>query len=312
MIDHDRLFKELLITFFVDFLELFAPELCASLDQRSIVFLDKEVFTDVTSGQKHQVDVLARARFRAQESFFLIHTETQAQEPAEFGRRMFGYFARLHARHGLPVYPIALFSHDSSRPEPDEFAVRFPDLDVLCFRFRVIQLRRLDWQDFVRRTNPVAAALMAKMGMKAEDRARVKLECLRLLTNLPLNPAKVRLISGFIDTYLRLSPAESLQFERAADSLLNRDEKARVMELTTSWKEEGRQEGRQEGRHEGRQEGELAIVLRQLEWRVGEIPSRLEKQVRTLSLRKIETLAKALLDFHSVDDLERWLARARR
>ncbi len=48
MIDHDRLFKELLTTFFVEFLELFLPEVLAYLEDDSIEFIDKEVFTDVT------------------------------------------------------------------------------------------------------------------------------------------------------------------------------------------------------------------------------------------------------------------------
>ena len=75
MIDHDRLFKELLSTFFVEFIELFLPELAAYLDRHSLVFLDKEIFTDVTSGQRHEADLIARAKFRGQDSFFLVHVE---------------------------------------------------------------------------------------------------------------------------------------------------------------------------------------------------------------------------------------------
>ena len=45
MIDHDRLFKERLTTFFTDFVDLLLPELSAYLDPDSLVFLDKEVFT---------------------------------------------------------------------------------------------------------------------------------------------------------------------------------------------------------------------------------------------------------------------------
>ena len=50
MSEHDQLFKELLTTFFVEFVELFLPEVHAFLDPGSITFLDKEVFTDLTSG----------------------------------------------------------------------------------------------------------------------------------------------------------------------------------------------------------------------------------------------------------------------
>lgn len=48
--DHDRLFKELLSTFFVEFVQLFLPDVHAYLDPASVAFLDKEVFTDVTAG----------------------------------------------------------------------------------------------------------------------------------------------------------------------------------------------------------------------------------------------------------------------
>ena len=51
------------------------------------------------------------------------------------------------------------------REEPSAHHVAFPDLAVLDFTYRVIQLNRLNWRDFVRRPNPVASALMAKMGI---------------------------------------------------------------------------------------------------------------------------------------------------
>ena len=46
--DHDRLFKELLSTFFLEFLDLFLPDVSAALDRSAaIVPMDKEIFTDV-------------------------------------------------------------------------------------------------------------------------------------------------------------------------------------------------------------------------------------------------------------------------
>jgi len=319
MIDHDRLFKELLITFFMEFIELFFPELAAYLDPRSLVFLDKELFTDVTSGQRHEADLVARGKFRGQDSFFLVHVEHQAQDQRDFGRRMFGYFARLHEKHDLPVYPIALFSHNQTRPERDRYEVTFPDCEVLRFRFRVIQLKRLHWRDFLRHSNPIASALMARMGFKPEERVEVKMECLRLLSTFKLDPARQRLISDFIDTYLHLNRKETLQFERMVAMLPDRNERKRIMELTTSWKEEGRREGRQEGRQEGREEGRqegrqaerVALVSRQLERKVGPLNASAARQVRRLRGDQLERLAEALLFFTTADDLKHWLARNR-
>ncbi len=72
MIDHDRLFKELLSTFFIEFIELFFPNVIAYLEPDSVTFLDKEVFTDVTKGDRYEADLLIQARFQGQSSYFLI------------------------------------------------------------------------------------------------------------------------------------------------------------------------------------------------------------------------------------------------
>jgi len=302
MIDHDRLFKELLTEFFGDFVDLFLPELAAYLDKASLVFLDKEIFTDVTSGATHEADLVVRARFCSQDSFFLVHLEHQAQAQRDFGRRMFRYFARLHDKHAMPVYPIVVFSHASNLPEPDHYEVAFPDLAVLQFRYRVIQLALMNWRDYLRRANPVASALMAKMGMAIEERPRVKLECLRLLATLRLNPARMRLISGFVDTRLRLNAQEMLIFREQTDTLEEK-EKDKVMELTTSWKEEGIREGIREGSQQ--------VVFRQLRRRWGELPPRMVARLQALPVQEIEDLAEALWDFTSLADVEKWLGGER-
>ncbi|HXF39116.1 MAG TPA: flagellar assembly protein H, partial [Blastocatellia bacterium] len=238
------LFKELLSTFFLEFLDLFLPEVCKYIERGSIVFLDKEVFTDVTSGGRHEADLVVKARFHDRDSFFLVHVEHQARREGDFGRRLFRYFARLYEKHGLPVYPVVIFSYDAPRrEEPERHRVEFPDKIVLEFNYEVIQLNRLHWRDYLRHPNPVASALMAKMAMKPEERPRVKLECLRLLATLRLDPARMQLISGFIDTYLQLSRAEERIFLRNTEKTPPRERK-KVMEIVTSWMREGLRRGR--------------------------------------------------------------------
>jgi hypothetical protein len=56
--------------------------------------------------------------------------------------------------------------------------VVFPDVAVLEFTYRVVQLSRLHWRDFLRQPNLAAGALMAKMGIATAQRPKVKLECL--------------------------------------------------------------------------------------------------------------------------------------
>lgn len=283
------------------------PQVNAYLERESILFLDKEVFTDVTSGERHEADLVIKAQFQGRASYFLIHLEHQARREGEFGRRLFRYFARLYEQHGLPVYPVVVFSYDAPRrAEPASPRVEFPDKTVLDFNYAMIQLNRLNWRDYLRHDNPLASALMAKMAMQPAERPRVKLECLRLLATLRLNPARMQLISGFVDTYLKLSREEERTFQAGVQATAKKERK-KVMEIVTSWMKQGIQQGLQQGRQEGRQEGEFAVLLRLLNRRFGKVGVRLQSRIRKLPIDRLEAMAEALLDFKTVDDLKQWL-----
>jgi len=235
-IKHDRLFKELLKTFFVEFLELFFPTLRSEIDSSYLEFLEQEIFTELKSGEKYNADLVVKTKLKSGgETFLLIHVESQAQYETNFEQRMFRYFAFLLHNHGLPVYPIAVLSFDSPRTEqPNHYEVVIANKVILQFDYDVIQLNRLNWRDFMRPKNPVATALMAKMRIEKNDRWRVKLECLRLLATLKLDPAKTKLISGFIDTYLQLSVDEETQFKSEIGLLASEEEREEIMEIVTS------------------------------------------------------------------------------
>jgi len=171
--------------------------------------------------------------------------------------------------------------------------------DILSFNFESIQLNRLNWCDYLNQPNPVAAALMAKMKIVPSDRPKVKAECLRLLATLKLDPARTRLISGFIDTYLRLNAQETQIFQTEIARLESQQQEG-VMQIVTSWMEEGIEQGRTQG--------ERSLILRLLNRQVGELPDGLRSQIETLSIPQLESLGDALLDFASVSDLEAWFS----
>ncbi|MBD2255082.1 DUF4351 domain-containing protein [Nostoc parmelioides] len=296
MIDHDRLFKELLSNFFPEFIELFFPDVTAYWERDSIEFLPQEILTDVTEGELKIVDVIVKVAFQNQNTLFIIHTEHQSYPQANFNQRMFTYFARLHEKYALPVYPIVIYSHDSPKTiQPNSYCIDFPNKKVLEFNYEVVQLNQLRWRDFVNQNNPVASALMAKMQMDVQERPTVKLMSLQLLVNLGLNPAQIQLISGFIDTYLDLNAQEESIFQEQLATIEPRQEE-RVMQIVTSWM------------RQGVQQGELTLILRQLNRRLGEINPQLQERIQGLSTAELEDLGEALLDFTSTADLEAWFA----
>ncbi|MCA2701947.1 MAG: DUF4351 domain-containing protein, partial [Microcystis sp. M179S2] len=171
------------------------------------------------------------------------------------------------------------------------------DFKVLEFNYQVVQLNRLNWRDFLNQPNPVASALMAKMSISEKERAKVKAECLRLLITLKLNPAKMQLISGFIDTYLNLNPVEEIQFQQEI-STFSQPVQEGVMQITTSWMRQGIEQGI---------EREKTLILRQLKRKLGEINPSLETKIMELSIDDVEVLGEALFDFSTVEDLINWL-----
>jgi len=126
------------------------------------------------------------------------------------------------------------------------------------------------------------------------------------LATLRLQPARMQLISGFIDTYLRLNVEEERLFQ-AELSKMGLVEQAQIMEIVTSWMEQGIQQGRQEGKQEGKQEEALLLILRLLTRRVGRLTPELQEHIRSLAIAQLEELGEALLDFSDVADLQAWL-----
>jgi predicted transposase YdaD len=174
--------------------------------------------------------------------------------------------------------------------------VAFPDLKVLEFNFVPVQLNRLPWRDYLTQSNPVAAALMSKMQIAPEERPRVKAECLRMIATLRLDPARTRLISGFVDTYLRLNATEEQVFQEELGRI-EPTEREGIMQIVTSWMEQGIEQG------------ERSLILRQLTRRVGPVPDRLTATIQSLSLTQLDALGEALLDFTGLADVEVWLQR---
>jgi Domain of unknown function (DUF4351) len=194
----------------------------------------------------------------------------------------------------LEVNSIALFSYKTPyKPEPSEHIMNFLGVRKLHYVFDVIQLNRLDWNDFLNHPNPVASALMAKMKIARKDRVKVKLACLKMLTGLELNEAQKRLLSGFIDIYLNLNERESETF-RVALAKEPPPKQEQIMELTTSWKIEGKRE----------------VLLEQLNFRFGELKPKMQKQILGLSEQTTEKLARAIFGFTNINDLIKWLAQS--
>lgn len=300
--------KELIKTFFFEFVQLFFPDLAAKLDREVIEFLDKQVFTDVTEGERHEADLVAKVRLNGEPSFFLFHVEPQSSARNEFPRRMFSYFARLHETFGLPVYPVAVLSYDAPKTEaPHGYGVTIDGWQVLAFEYRSLQLNRMSWRDYIRQDNPVSLALAAKMRMEAPERRKVKFECLRLLWTMKLDAARMEMIAGFINSYLKLSRTDEEWLEAEMETVAPENKEKKVL-FWTHWHDRGFDEGLEQARQENTARA-LRVVERNWRRRFGtELPSGIQARVAGLDAAGLDELGDAILDFSQPSDAERWLS----
>jgi predicted transposase/invertase (TIGR01784 family) len=74
-------------------------------------------------------------------------------------------------------------------------------------------------------------------------------------------------------------------------------------------KAEGESIGEVRGLERGRTQEGQALVLKQLNRKLGTIAPQLQSQISNLNIDRVESLGEALLDFNSLADLEAWLSQ---
>ena len=105
---HDQLSKSLLETFFSEFLRLTAPDSARRLRPGEAVFVDKELFLDWPTGNRRELDLLAKVPKEEGNADLLVHVEIESRARAGMDQRLWQYYMQIRLRHKLLVLPILL------------------------------------------------------------------------------------------------------------------------------------------------------------------------------------------------------------
>ncbi len=295
---HDQQFKLLISEFPMEFIELFLPQVARKIDELKPWPLDKEVVAANRRSRSRAADLVFQAKIQGKDSCIVILIEPQAQFQPHFPMRLLHYFSGLLLKYRVPVYPVALFSYDKPETvEPNFYQVEVLGKQLISFEYETIQLNILDWRDYCRRRNTIAAALMARMRIAKRDRPEVEFECNRMIATSKLSAERKLVLAEFKNSYLILDDEEMKVYEshlRKASKKLREE----IMNATSHWERKGRREGQQS----------MALCL--LNKRFGKLNDKQITKIETLNLEQLGRLAGALLDFKSIEDLENWLSNA--
>jgi len=252
-IGHDQLFKQLLETFFFDFLHDFVPDLAEEIDPASINFVPTEAFTDIPDGELRTADLAARVHTRAGEpELILVHTEVELKRGSDFGDRMWEYNVLFQLREKLPVLSIAVQLRSGTAGLSLEvyrralFGVTYRYLE-----FWQVGLRDMDAAAYAQAKSLLAAALSALMRPGPEGRGMLKFKLAQRIAAGGLDDARAYLLLNTVETYLELDEAEEAEFR----ALLTTEGGATVQLQEMTWGDRKLQEGREAGLQAGREAG---------------------------------------------------------
>lgn len=141
-------------------------------------------------------------------------------------------------------------------------------------------------------------------GIEDENERREQMNMAQMFAGLRFNPKMI---------YELLRGVDMLEESLVVQDWLKRGRKEGLKEGLEKGREKGREEGREQGREEGREEGllqgERLLITRLLTKRFGRLSAKTKEQLENLSLKKIEKLSEALLDFKEKSELNVWLEK---
>ena len=285
------------------------PTLHALVDwQRNYESLDTELarITRRSATGKRVVDKLVKVFLvGGQEVWILLHIEIQRYYDRKFAQRMFTYHNLISLRYKRQVESMAILTDGNKRFRPDQFNEK-GILYETTFKFAMVKLLDYgrDWARLEQDSNPFALVTMVHLKAlelkgRHRDRERLgwKVQLVKLLEERNLSTARTGFLYEFIDAIVQIP--EDLEEEFYFETT---NKEQNMPFITTVERVVERRALAQ-----GRRTQALAMVLRPLKKRLGELPADLEAQIGQLDLVKLEALGEDLLDFRSLEDLTRWL-----
>ena len=325
MIDYDSPWKDILDSYFVEFMLFFFPDAHKEIDwPAGFTFMDKELTKIVKKAEqgKKYVDKLIKVRLNdGTDLAILIHLEIQANRESDFAKRMFVYSYRLFDRYDLKVASMAVLCDNDMNWRPDRFGY-----DLLgCshqFRFPVIKLvdYKKDWRPKESKSNPFAMVVMAHLAAlktAGDDEARYssKLNLIKQLYKRGHKKQEVLDFLRFIDWVLSLPKGMEQKLSRALEKI----EENRMASYVTSWErialekgieqglnkgiEQGLNKGIEQGLNKGKKEALTQVFLKMTRAKFSDVPDWVETRAENAPPETIEAWLDRILSAKTLEEI---------
>ncbi len=308
--DYDSPWKEIIESFFPQFLEFFFPNAYAVIDwTRRPEFLDKELQQLEPNAEigRLLVDKVAKVwLLDGEEAWVLVHVEVQGQYEKDFAQRMYTYNYRLFDRHKKQVISLAVLADEEVNWRPSSYeyvlggcrvSLEFPIAKLLDYEAQ--------WETLEHSNNPFNVVVMAHLKTKAthrnpESRLQWKLSLVRRLFERGYSREDVLGLFRFIDWIMVLPDELARSFKAEVRS----SEEAQRMRYVTSIERLAKEEGIEEGMLQKAREG----VIKILQTRFGVAPEAVVEVINGIEEQSLlETLFTNAITIGSIEEFQQIL-----
>ena len=297
---HDQNFKNLILDYSIQAIQLFSPEESAALDnQVHIVPLRQEQLKERLGDRFRELDVPLLAEWpdgRREALLFILEEET---DPRRFSIYRLAHYCLDLADlcQTSRVIPVVIFLNTTGR-EVKRLTLGNERQEYLSFQYIRCALPELKAEDYWNSTNLIARLCLNLMQWKQEQKLEVYARAVHGLTTLEPDPEKQLKYIDFIDIYSALDDNEMEQYQaqypQESNSMATLSERLRA---------EGMEKGVMQGIQHGVQQGEAKALKKLIVLKFGDLPQWAEQQIERARLIELEAWLDGILTAKSLDEL---------
>ncbi len=306
----DTAWKEILDSFFRDFIEYCLPKLNQQINWgKGITPLDKEfhaIVKDNLTGNNF-VDKLVKVYLNNDhEQWILIHIEVQGKPDKDFSKRMFVYAYRIYDRYQQPIVSCAILTDEKKEWRPNHYEINIfgskLSLDFLTIKLIDYRNQQLE---LAASKNPFASVILTQlMALEARkqpdaERLNVKYNLTKRLYEKGYSKDEVKKLYLFLDWLIHLSPQLEIEYKEAVYKL----EETKKMAYISTIERMGREAGLIQGVIKGKQEGEATLLIRQLTRKFGNLALNYRQQIEHADTETLLQWGEQLLDAKTLEDV---------
>ncbi|MBF0439213.1 MAG: DUF4351 domain-containing protein [Magnetococcales bacterium] len=286
--EFDVPWKEIIETYFKDFLAFFLPIAHDDIDWESgYEFLDTElarITREAKVGDRRMDKLVKVWRRDGNEYWVLIHIEIQGDRKRNFAEGMYIYHYRAYDLYQRPVVSLAILADGNIGWRPTEFGYELWGTRQ-SYQFTAVKLLDYSKTDLKESSNLFAVVTLAHLHAKKtkhrmKDRYQEKVRLIRGLYKQGFNRQQIIDLFHFIDWVMHL-PKELA--EQLRSEIVEFEENQNMPYISSI-----ERIGEKRGEKRGKQEGKAETLLQLLQRRFGAVPEPVRARVASANLKDLE------------------------